>query len=42
VAQEALISGRGVAEIVEQRGLLSHARIAEVLSALAAAPVVRA
>ena len=42
VAQEALISGRGVAEIVEQRGLLSRARIDEVLSGQAAAPVVRA
>ena len=32
VAQEALLSGRGVAEIVEYRGLLTRAQIDELLS----------
>jgi aspartate ammonia-lyase len=42
VAQDALVSGRGVAEIVEQRGLLSAERIAAILDAMAAAPGPRA
>ena len=32
VAQEALVSGRGVAEIVEQRGLLDQERINAILA----------
>jgi aspartate ammonia-lyase len=35
VAQEALVSGRGVVEIVAQRGLLSPERIDAILTAIA-------
>jgi aspartate ammonia-lyase len=36
VAQEALVSGLGVVEIVERRGLLSRERIDAILSSIAA------
>jgi aspartate ammonia-lyase len=42
VAQDALVSGRGVAEIVEQRGLLTGERIAAILASMAGAPDPRA
>jgi aspartate ammonia-lyase len=35
VAQEALISGRGVVDIVAQRGLLSRERIDAILTSIA-------
>jgi aspartate ammonia-lyase len=41
VAQEALVSGRGVVEIVEQRALLSRRRIDAILSSIAGTTAVR-
>jgi aspartate ammonia-lyase len=41
VAQEALVTGRGVAEIVEQRGLLSRDRIEAILTTVGGRSAVR-